>query len=92
MNPNGPFPAPLVYSIKEFMSNQPNPVALQGTYRIVVNCRTAKYPKSYGDYVAEIKFTSPTTWVASKPVTDKTGPVVKVDELGNPIPDGSARF
>ena len=90
VNPNGPFPAPLVYSIKEFMSNQPNPVALQGTYRIVVNCRTAKYPKSYGDYVAEIKFTSPTTWVASKPVTDKTGPVVKVDELGNPIPDGSA--
>ncbi|MCX6397522.1 MAG: hypothetical protein NTV23_13635 [Propionibacteriales bacterium] len=86
VNPLGPFPAPLVYSMKEFMSEQDRPVALEGTYRFVVTCRTAKFPKSYGDYVAEIRFTSPTSWVAAKPVTTKVGPNVPVDEFGNPIP------
>lgn len=85
VTPNGPFSAPLIYSMKEFMSNQPQPVALQGTYRFVVNCRTAKYPKSYADYVAEIRFTSPTHWVAAKPVTNEVGQNLKVDQFGNPI-------
>jgi len=87
VTPNGPFSAPLIYSMKEFMSNQPQPVALEGTYRFVVNCRTAKYPRSHGDYVAEIRFTSPTRWVASKPVTNAIGQNLKLDEFGDPIPD-----
>lgn len=85
VNPEGPFPAPLIYSMKAFMANQPNPVPLEGTYRFVVTCRTAKYPDSYGDYVAEIRFTSPDKWVAAKPVTNKTGPVLHLDENGDPI-------
>lgn len=86
VNPYAPFPAPLVYTLKSVMADQANPVPLQGTYRFVVNCRTAKFPKSYGDYVAEIRFTSPNSWVAAKPVTNKTGPNVPLDEFGNPIP------
>ena len=85
VTPVGPFEAPLAFSMKEFMSEQPQPVALSGTYRFVVNCRTAKFPKSYADYVAEIRFTGPNRWVAAKPVTNETGQVLQVDEFGDPV-------
>lgn len=85
VTPEGPFSAPIAFSMKEFMSQQPTQTALAGTYRFVVTCRTAKYAKSYGDYVAEIRFTDPGHWVAAKPVTNATGPVLHLDENGDPI-------
>lgn len=85
VTPVGPFPAPLAFSMKEFMSGEAHPIALTGTYRFVVTCRTAKYPKSYGDYVAEIRFANPNHWVAAKPVTQAIGQNLKVDQFGDPI-------
>jgi len=86
IDPARPFSAALVDSMKNLMAMQPDPRGLTGTYRFVIRCIEAEFPdKSYGEYVAAIKFDSADHWVALPPLSTKKGPVATNPSTG---PDG----
>ncbi|RNL63272.1 hypothetical protein EFK50_16415 [Nocardioides marmoriginsengisoli] len=77
------FTAALGDSMKNLMAAQPDPRGLAGEYRFVIRCIKAEFPdKSYGEYVAAIKFDKPDHWVALPPLTNKKGPVVQIPTTG----------
>lgn len=70
------FRAALVDSMKNIMALQPDPRGLSGTYKFVIRCIVPEFPdKSYGEYIASIRFDKPDHWVALGPLTTKKGPL-----------------
>ena len=77
------FTAALVDSMKNLMALQPDPRGLAGEYRFVIRCIKPEFPdKSYGEYVAAIRFDRPDHWVALAPLTTKKGPVSQIPTTG----------
>jgi hypothetical protein len=73
----------LVDNMPNIMATQPAPTALHGVYKFVIRCIKAEWPdRSYGEYVASIKFTDPGHWKAMPPLTTKKGPVVQIPTTG----------
>jgi hypothetical protein len=71
------FTASIVDSMMGLMATQPNPQQLHGTYKFVIRCIQPEWPdRSYGEYVAAVKFDNPYKWHALPPLTQKKGPVV----------------
>ncbi len=79
----GSFTAAMVDSMKNIMALQPDPRGLKGTYKFVVRCIVPEFPdKSYGEYVAAIRFDSLDHWVRVAPLTRKQGPTVQIKQNG----------
>ena len=75
VTPEGPFRAPLVDSMTNLMTLQPNPKPLSGVYEFVLRCIEAEWPdKSYGEYVVSIAFDRPGHWKVLPPLTKEHGP------------------
>ena len=77
----GAFTAPLGVTLRQVIFDQPELSRLTGTYRLVLTCRAAGAAQSRGDYVAQIIFSTPTSWTAAAPLTTAQGPV------GGPTPE-----
>jgi hypothetical protein len=88
VSPEGPFRAPLVDSMTNLMTLQPNPKPLAGEYKFVLRCIEAEWPdRSYGEYVVAIKFDRPGPWKVLAPLTRTHGPstgLVTHGENGEP--------
>ena len=69
------FTAPLGVTLRQVIFDQPQLSRLTGTYRLVLTCRAAGVAQSHGDYVAQITFSTPTSWTAAAPLTTVQGPV-----------------
>lgn len=83
------FTAALVDSMKNIMALQPDPRGLAGTYKFVIRCIKPEFPdRSYGEYIAGIRFDKADHWVALPPLTSKKGPVVDIASTG---PDGEPK-
>jgi len=79
----GGFTAAMVDSMKNIMALQPDPRGLKGTYKFVVRCIVSEFPdKSYGEYIAAIRFDKPDHWVRVAPLTHKQGPNVQIKTTG----------
>jgi hypothetical protein len=77
------FTVALVDNMINLMATQPNPQQLHGVYKFVIRCIEPEWPdRSYGEYVAAIKFDNPGQWHAMAPLTQETGPVAKVPTTG----------
>jgi len=71
------FTASILDSMMGLMATQPHPEQLHGTYKFVIRCIEPEWPdRSYGEYVAAVKFDNPYRWHALPPLTQKKGPVV----------------
>lgn len=78
------FEVAIVDSMPNIMATQPAPQALRGVYKFVIRCIEAEWPdRSFGEYVAAIKFTDPGHWKAMPPLTTKKGPVVQIPTTGD---------
>jgi hypothetical protein len=74
------FEMPLQESLRDTRVRQPRYTPYKGVYTIKLSCIIPAYvDRSYGDFVARIKFTSPTHWVAMRPVTQHVGVVLLPD-------------
>ena len=77
------FTAALLDSMKNIMAMQPDPRGLAGEYKFVIRCIKPEFPdKSYGEYVAAVRFDSLNHWVSLPPLTDKKGPIVAIPTSG----------
>lgn len=77
------FTAAILDNMIGLMATQPHPQQLHGTYKFVIRCIKAEWPdRSYGEYVAAIKFDDPGHWRALPPLTQKKGPVVQIPTTG----------
>jgi hypothetical protein len=75
VSPDGAFEMPLLQTLRDTMVQQKKYVPLHGVYKLVLRCIIPAYvDRSYGDYVAKIRFLDPQHWVAMKAVTNVVGP------------------
>lgn len=71
-----PFTTGFQQSLRDTRVQQPQYTPYSGVYTIVVSCIVPAYTnKSFGNYVAKIRFTSPSHWVLMAPVTKAVGPI-----------------
>jgi hypothetical protein len=74
---------PLAVTMRDIARDQPQVVNLHGVYRFVLTCRLPDRVASYGDYVAQVRFTSPTSYVALRSPVSTQGPIL-VDPTATP--------
>jgi len=78
-----PFSIPVLDSMNNMMATQPEPKAFHGVYKFVLRCITPEWPdKSYGEYVAAIRFSDPYHWKVLPPLTRKLGPIADYPTTG----------
>ncbi|MFL6173342.1 MAG: hypothetical protein ACJ716_10690 [Marmoricola sp.] len=80
VSPDGPFEMPLQQTLRDTMVQQPQYTPFRGDYKVVIRCILPAYvDRSYGDYVAKIRFTDQHHWVALPPVSNVIGPHLNPD-------------
>lgn len=78
-------------TMRDFMQQQTDPVALHGTYRIVVTCREAAKLGDLGDFTGSLVFSSPRNYVAHEPQVPAASlvPVPQDQSAQLPVPTAS---